>query len=705
MEACGDASDRAHATAAGARADTAGEAAAATQAPTSPGGPGAGGSMQGPPGDPPEESAAAAAERGEHAQRVEVRPQPLALAQRAAVPGQQLAAGGTEGGGPGEGAPPLLSFDLPLCGNLGGMETLPSAEELRSLLERAVEVASRLAASRPHVANLDKLARSYKSSSYKSSSCGSSSDGDTGRGAFDPGGMQRQRAPLPLTAERVQGIVNNLRGFQLLIRNSFPNLADLVRVLRLLTWSTRAASQGELMAAQLAPGVVGVSRRFQARVALPPDEPGAGGRGQRGRQGPMEAPAAAEASGAANSAGAAAATVASAVAAAAVATADGPVTGVTAAAAAAGAVERSTLGAVSVTTTTAAAAAVGQKRPLSEGADSAPRGVAAPELGADAASASATAAGNGGKAKAKAKAKGGGGAGGGGGGAAALAAVSVEVDVVAQEGHCWIEVKNQEPFGLESVHWAGHAPGASRRVKGLRRQVAELLAVASHPTHARRWRAPAVVVFFPGPDPGCAHPDVVAELRAMGAHAAVGPDSLRRLPPPPPLPEATNLDVTTMCGLVSEVSNGGAHSPEVEAWAQRTVHWVECLAAERASPLLSELQPWLAPARPLIAADLACRQFQVLVDMFAGPRERARWAALRERLTVVATEGHPEELSRRCVDLLSSALGPDQLAVFGLGDAVRAMTLSANGNAVRSAERCGVALEVVLHRPVWLTGM
>ena len=34
---------------------------------------------------------------------------------------------------------------------------------------------------------------------------------------------------------------------------------------------------------------------------------------------------------------------------------------------------------------------------------------------------------------------------------------AVEVDVVAQGGSAWIEVKNQELFGLESVHWTGTA--------------------------------------------------------------------------------------------------------------------------------------------------------------------------------------------------------------------------------------------------------
>jgi hypothetical protein len=50
-------------------------------------------------------------------------------------------------------------------------------------------------------------------------------------------------------------------------------------------------------------------------------------------------------------------------------------------------------------------------------------------------------------------------------------------------------------------------------------------------------------------------------------------------------------------------------------------------------------------------------------------------------------------------------LGKQQRAVFGLGDALQATTLTANGNAVRCCEQYGVKLEVVLHRPVWLVGM
>ena len=40
---------------------------------------------------------------------------------------------------------------------------------------------------------------------------------------------------------------------------------------------------------------------------------------------------------------------------------------------------------------------------------------------------------------------------------------SVEVDVVAQNGHTWIEVKSHQPFGTDSDHWfgsQGHTKGA-----------------------------------------------------------------------------------------------------------------------------------------------------------------------------------------------------------------------------------------------------
>eukprot|EP00878_Enallax_costatus_P013004 GHUV01013587.1.p1 GENE.GHUV01013587.1~~GHUV01013587.1.p1 ORF type:complete len:467 (+),score=109.81 GHUV01013587.1:1555-2955(+) len=103
--------------------------------------------------------------------------------------------------------------------------------------------------------------------------------------------------------------------------------------------------------------------------------------------------------------------------------------------------------------------------------------------------------------------------------AGAAAPLWVEVDVVANDGLTWIEVKNQERFGLESVHWLG-SPGRS---KGLAQQIADLKAVAAAPHNSRRWRAPELVVFFPSAADSC----VSAALRGMGVTVAVGPGTLR----------------------------------------------------------------------------------------------------------------------------------------------------------------------------------
>lgn len=53
--------------------------------------------------------------------------------------------------------------------------------------------------------------------------------------------------------------------------------------------------------------------------------------------------------------------------------------------------------------------------------------------------------------------------------------------------------------------------------------------------------------------------------------------SLGDIPRCPPPPLIVNLDVTSMCALVSEVSHGGPTNSAVCEWAQRISHWEECL--------------------------------------------------------------------------------------------------------------------------------
>lgn len=134
-------------------------------------------------------------------------------------------------------------------------------------------------------------------------------------------------------------------------------------------------------------------------------------------------------------------------------------------------------------------------------------------------------------------------------------AVSVAVLALA-------EVKNQEWFGLQSGHWAG---GSGR---GLAEQVAQMLTVAAALEHQRRGRSPQVVVFFPsGVDA-----EVAAALEEMGARVADGPGSLARVCGVVGN-NVTNLDVTSLCALVSEVTWRDPHSETLKAWAARTTHW------------------------------------------------------------------------------------------------------------------------------------
>lgn len=56
-----------------------------------------------------------------------------------------------------------------------------------------------------------------------------------------------------------------------------------------------------------------------------------------------------------------------------------------------------------------------------------------------------------------------------------------------------------------------------------------------------------------------------------------GPSCLHGIPGPPEPPMLANIDVTSMCALVSEVSHGRGESALVRQWAERVDHWKECL--------------------------------------------------------------------------------------------------------------------------------
>eukprot|EP00891_Asterochloris_glomerata_P000584 jgi/Astpho2/584/Aster-x0025 len=146
------------------------------------------------------------------------------------------------------------------------------------------------------------------------------------------------------------------------------------------------------------------------------------------------------------------------------------------------------------------------------------------------------------------------------------AASIVRISGAVNNGCCWIEVKCLEPFDLGSSQWLG----SFGHVKGVQQQALQRLKVAAAPCNHRRWRAPAVVFHFPS---GVAE-SVCHELSGIGVHVT-GPGALHAsmLPAPPPEPVAVNLDVTTLCAMVSEVCNSDVTHPDIQQWAVRVSHW------------------------------------------------------------------------------------------------------------------------------------
>lgn len=63
------------------------------------------------------------------------------------------------------------------------------------------------------------------------------------------------------------------------------------------------------------------------------------------------------------------------------------------------------------------------------------------------------------------------------------------------------------------------------------------------------------------------------QLRCLGALVSSGKLNVTALPTPPPMPQATNLDVTALCALCSEVSNSSPDCPRITVWAEQKTYF------------------------------------------------------------------------------------------------------------------------------------
>lgn len=156
--------------------------------------------------------------------------------------------------------------------------------------------------------------------------------------------------------------------------------------------------------------------------------------------------------------------------------------------------------------------------------------------------------------------------------------------------------------------------------------------------------------------------------------------------------QRVNLDITTLITYVSALSHGRCHL------AFREVVLTEQAAQERREPVLPRLLAFMQ-GKELFACRAAVTDFQLILDTLGGDGEKERARQLLARLHLV-----DDQPSERSLSLTPSAkVNRRSLTIFGTGDSLRAVTMTANSRFVRAAANQGVRYSVFIHQPRALT--
>ncbi|XP_021243887.1 UPF0415 protein C7orf25 homolog [Numida meleagris] len=153
-----------------------------------------------------------------------------------------------------------------------------------------------------------------------------------------------------------------------------------------------------------------------------------------------------------------------------------------------------------------------------------------------------------------------------------------------------------------------------------------------------------------------------------------------------------NLDITTLITYVSALSYGGCY------FIFREKVLTEQAAQERRERVLPQLEEFM-DGKELFACESAVRDFQSILETLGGVGEKERAALLVKRINVV-----PDQPSDRALRLVaSSKINSRSLTIFGTGDTLKAITMTANSGFVRAAANQGVKFSVFVHQPRALT--
>ncbi|CAH9056687.1 unnamed protein product [Cuscuta epithymum] len=167
--------------------------------------------------------------------------------------------------------------------------------------------------------------------------------------------------------------------------------------------------------------------------------------------------------------------------------------------------------------------------------------------------------------------------------------------------------------------------------------------------------------------------------------------------------ELVNFDTTALVAAVSGISNGATFNvPESDLRARFkgncdfVIHQVD---TEMMSPIHAVMSDAISGKRGIVCESVFS-EFQEIVSMCGGPREKLRAQHLLEKLKVV-----PDSPSARVMSLPTTRkLALKNKVAFGTGDHWHAPTITANMAFVRAVSQTGMSLFTLEHSPRALVG-
>lgn len=270
----------------------------------------------------------------------------------------------------------------------------------------------------------------------------------------------------------------------------------------------------------------------------------------------------------------------------------------------------------------------------------------------------------------------------------------VVVDIVCNKGSIWVKVVARNAKALLTA-WEGRGGFGE---KSILTQAKLLLATAASNHH--NFQPPELhFVFYKGVpitiSNGLQKLGIVVNGKIVGDEICEADDLIEnsvKIEAKQQEITAVNLDITALLCLVSNLCNGFCDFEfSVPVLTKQAVE-------ERESAVLPKMKEFIKN-KTLYACQTAVNSFEDIVQTVGGEQEKLRATELMKKVTVV--EDNPSE--RTMLLRNSGKINTRSKIIFGTGDSLKAVTVTANTGFVRAASQCDVRFSVFVHEARALT--